>query len=173
MLVVASLAIAGAVLLSVASVGAGLTAVDVADPADRAGYRIMAWFMGAVAGIIGIIGGLGLVGSLSAVVAERRREVGVLAAIGASPLRLASLLAGEAVASALLAWLGALALWPVISVPLGSQVGEALADVAIVPVYGPEFIGLLAGLLVMGLVAAAAPALSVSRLHVARSLGYE
>ncbi len=173
LLVVTSLAIAGGLFLAVTSVAAGLSAVQADEGAAVAGYRILSWFMGAVAALIGVIGGLGLVTSLSAVVVERRRELGVLAAIGASPPRLAALLAGEAVASAFLAWLGALILWPILAVPLGTQVGEALTGVGVMPAYGFEAALLLAGFVVIGLAASGVPTLRISRLHVARSLGYE
>lgn len=172
-LVVTALGIAGALYLAVTSIGVGLSAIDGAAEADVIGYRIMAWFMGAVAAVIGAIGALGLLTGLSAVAVERRRELGVLAAVGATPARLAALLAGEALATAVLAWVAALMAWPLIAVPLGSQVGEALADVGVSPVYGPEAGALLVVLVGIALAAAVVPAIGVSRIPVARALGYE
>ena len=48
--------------------------------------------------VVGAVGGLGLMTTMSIAVLERRRELGVLRAIGASPLAVSLIVVGEGVA---------------------------------------------------------------------------
>jgi putative ABC transport system permease protein len=66
--------------------------------------------------VIAGVGGLGLATSLSLNVMERRREMGVLRAIGATPGTVAAMVAGEGLVAGLIGWaLAALAAGPVTS----------------------------------------------------------
>ena len=63
-----------------------------------------------LAALIALVGAIGLAGTLSINVLERRREIGVMRAIGASGLTIASLFIGEGLILGLLAWLIAIPL---------------------------------------------------------------
>src|SRR5580700_10401695 len=71
-------------------------------------------FLVIVSSIIAAIGGLGLMTTMSLNVLERRREMGVLRAIGASPVVVWLIIVTEGIAVGLLGWfLAALAAGPV------------------------------------------------------------
>ena len=64
--------------------------------------------------IIGGVGGLGLMTTMSVNVLERRREMGVLRAIGATPRMIALIVVAEGLIVGVLSWLlASLAAWPV------------------------------------------------------------
>jgi putative ABC transport system permease protein len=70
-------------------------------------------FLVVISGIIAAVGGLGLATTMSLNVMERRREMGVLRAIGASPLVVIGIIVAEGVVIGVMSWfLAALAAWP-------------------------------------------------------------
>jgi putative ABC transport system permease protein len=70
-------------------------------------------FLVVISGIIAAVGGLGLATTMSLNVMERRREMGVLRAIGASPSVVMGIIVAEGVAIGVMSWiLAALAAWP-------------------------------------------------------------
>ena len=70
-------------------------------------------FLIAISGIIAVVGGLGLATTMSLNVMERRREMGVLRAIGASPSVVMGIIVAEGVVIGVMSWiLAALAAWP-------------------------------------------------------------
>src|SRR5207248_700836 len=72
--------------------------------------------------LIGGVGGLGLMTTMSVNVLERRREMGVLRAIGASPRTIWLMLIAEGSVVGLIAWaLASIAAWP-----LGNALGAFL-----------------------------------------------
>ena len=66
--------------------------------------------------LIAFVGAIGLAGTLSINVLERRREIGVMRAIGASSFQIARLFVGEGLILGLMAW--------VIAIPLSVPVGQ-------------------------------------------------
>jgi putative ABC transport system permease protein len=71
-------------------------------------------FLIVVSCLLGGVGGLGLTTTMSLNVLERRREMGILRAIGASPRVVWSIVVAEGLVIGLLSWvLAALAAWPV------------------------------------------------------------
>jgi putative ABC transport system permease protein len=85
-------------------------------------FGIILTLLAAVAVIMGMVGAIGLSGALSLSVLERRREIGVMRAIGASSLRIALLFIGEGLTLGLLSWLIALPF----SIPAGYGMSKAL-----------------------------------------------
>jgi putative ABC transport system permease protein len=85
-------------------------------------FGIILTLLAAVAIVMGMVGAMGLSGALSLSVLERRREIGVMRAIGASSLRIATLFIGEGLALGLLSWLIALPF----SIPAGYGMSQAL-----------------------------------------------
>ncbi|MCM3871635.1 MAG: FtsX-like permease family protein [Pyrinomonadaceae bacterium] len=131
-------------------------------------------FLIVMSGIIGGVGGLGLMTTMSLNVMERRREMGLLRAIGASPGFVWTIVVAEGVLVGLLSWaLAALVAWPV-----SKLVGNFLTRVVFQT--GLEFAfetrGLFIWLAVSVLVSAAAsfiPAWRASRFTVREALAYE
>jgi putative ABC transport system permease protein len=124
--------------------------------------------------IIGCVGGLGLMTTMSVNVLERRREMGILRAIGATPKMVGFIIVTEGLIVGLLSWIiAALAAWPV-----SKFVGDALVRLLFRDgldfVFAPS--GLVIWLLVsigLGLIATALPAWTASKVTVREALAYE
>jgi putative ABC transport system permease protein len=131
-------------------------------------------FLVVMSGIIVVVGGLGLATTMSLNVMERRREMGVIRAIGARPSTVWLIVVTEGVAVGVLSWaLAALAAWPVSKV-----VGDALVRLAFHSKLDSLFQlqGLFIWLAVSVLFSAAAsflPAWSASQITVREALAYE
>jgi putative ABC transport system permease protein len=74
--------------------------------------------------VIAMVGGIALSGALSLNVIERRREIGVMRAIGASSANIGFLFVGEGLLLGLLSWLIAVPL----SIPAGRAMSEAMGQ---------------------------------------------
>ena len=124
--------------------------------------------------IVGGVGGLGLMTTMSLNVLERRREMGVMRALGATPRIVWVMIVAEGVAIGLLSWtIAALLAWPVSKV-----VGDSLVRVMFRS--GLDFtfepLGLLIWMLVsiaLSAVASFLPAWKASRVTVREALAYE
>jgi putative ABC transport system permease protein len=123
--------------------------------------------------ILAVVGGLGLAATMSLNVLERRREMGVLRAIGAPPRAVWFIVAAEAVVTSVMSWaIAALAAWPL---------SRALGDFMVRGVFGTaldfrfEPLGLAAWLSVsifLGAGASLLPAWRASRMTVREALAY-
>ncbi|MDH3675475.1 MAG: ABC transporter permease [Anaerolineae bacterium] len=89
-----------------------------------AGMYIVIGMLAGMAVIIAIVGGIALSGALSINVLERRREIGVMRAIGGASSQILWVFLGEGL---LLAWLSWLIAWP-LSIPLGRLMTTGLQD---------------------------------------------
>jgi len=131
-------------------------------------------FLILVACIIGGVGGLGLMTTMSLNVLERRREMGVLRAIGASSGMVWLMIVAEGTLIGLLSWsLAALAAWPV---------SKGLGDLMVMLILksGLDFYFAPAGLLIwlgvsifLGAVSSFVPAWRASQRPVREAIGYE
>jgi putative ABC transport system permease protein len=123
--------------------------------------------------LLALIGGLGLASMLTVNVLERTRELGVMRAIGATPLVILKIIVGEGVLTAAMSWFVALLL----SLPLTRALDMLAAQMFGAPL--PFTISVMAAAMWLGLVlviaatASAAPALRASRLVVRQALAYE
>jgi putative ABC transport system permease protein len=129
--------------------------------------------LGAMAIIIGLVGGVALSGILSLNVLERRREIGVMRAIGASSAAIAGMFIGEGVLLAWLSWLIAV----VLSIPAGygfTQVLSEVADNDIIFKYTPTgpFYWLIM-VTILAVIASWFPAHRAARISVRESLAYQ
>ena len=124
--------------------------------------------------IVGGVGGLGLMTTMSLNVLERRREMGVMRALGATPRIVWLMIVAEGVVIGVLSWaIAALLAWPV-SKAIGNSFVAALFHSGLDFTFEP--IGLLIWLLVsIGLSALASflPAWKASRITVREALAYE
>ena len=127
-----------------------------------------------MSGILACVGGLGLMTTMSLNVMERRREMGVLRAIGATPRAVWLLVAAEGCAIGVLSWvLAAAAAWPVSSA-LGNFLLQAMFRIGID--FSFELRGLfvwLAVSVVLSLHASFLPAWHASRSTVREAIGHE
>jgi len=157
----------------------GVRALGSASKADgRFGFdqhMVMIYvFLIVVSCILAGVGGLGLMTTMSLSVLERRREMGVLRAIGASPTVVCLIVVAEGVVIGVLSWaLAALTAWPV-----SRAVGNLL--VRLILRSGLDFYFELRGLLVwlavslcLCAVASFLPAWHASRQSVREAVGYE
>lgn len=131
-------------------------------------------FLVVMSGIIVVVGGLGLATSMSLNVMERRREMGVLRAIGATPSVVLRIIVTEGVAIGVMSWiLAALAAWP-----FSRYLGNILLWLLFKgkPDFSFQFQGLfiwLAVAIFFSAIASFLPAWSAARLTVREALAYE
>jgi putative ABC transport system permease protein len=131
-------------------------------------------FLVVISGIIAAVGGLGLATTMSLNVMERRREMGILRAIGASPSIVVGIIVAEGVVIGVMSWmLAALAAWP-----LSRVAGNFLAFLIFKSKLDSVFrlqglwIWLAFSILSAG-AASLLPARSAAKLTVREALGYE
>jgi putative ABC transport system permease protein len=123
--------------------------------------------------LMAIVGSMGLSGTLSINVIERRREIGVMRAVGASSRDVGFVFTGESLMLGLTSWLFAL--------PIGLSVGPpfvlALGDVIEFPAeYYPATHGVwiwLGIVIVLSIIASWVPSRRATRISVNESLAYE
>jgi putative ABC transport system permease protein len=123
--------------------------------------------------LIAAVGAIALAGTLSINVLERRREIGVMRAIGASSITIAGLFIGEGLLLGLIAW--------VIAIPLSIPVGEAFSAVIgqvikFDVIYQFSWNGALTWLIiivVLSVLGSLLPAIRATRVSVRESLAYE
>jgi len=157
----------------------GLRAVASQSNADsRIGFdehMLMLYvFLMVVAAVIVLVGGLGLMTTMSLNVLERRREMGVLRAIGATPSAVWLIVAAEGAVIGLMSWaLAAAAAWPVSRFTGSVLIGRMSRG-------GLDFVFEPAGLLIwlaaaigLSVIASFLPAWHASRGAVAEALMYE
>lgn len=136
-------------------------------------FGIIISLLAAMAVIIAIVGSIGLSGVLSLSVLERRREIGVMRAIGASSGKISWLFIGEGLILGLLSWLIALPL----SLPAGYAMTQAMGaalQTEIVYRYTPTgAIYWLAIIVVLSIIASWFPARGATRISVRESLAYQ
>jgi putative ABC transport system permease protein len=136
-------------------------------------FRMFTVLFGIMAVVIGAVGGVALGGVLTLNVLERRREIGVMRAIGSSSGVIAGLFIGEGLILGWLSWLIALPF----SIPAGQLMTGALGAVlggSLVYKYNP--LGTLYWFLivsVLSVVASLLPARGATRVSVRESLAYE
>ena len=131
-------------------------------------------FLIVMSAIIGCVGGLGLMTTMSLNVLERRREMGVLRAIGATPRTVWAMVIVEGLVIGVLSWtIAALLAWPVSKFVGDSLIGMMFRS-------GLDFtfepLGLVIWLLVSIVLSALAsfvPAWRASRVTVREALAYE
>ena len=131
-------------------------------------------FLIVMSAIIGCVGGLGLMTTMSLNVLERRREMGVLRAIGATPRTVWAMVIAEGLVMGVLSWtMAALFAWPV-----SKLIGDSLVSMMFRS--GLDFtfeaLGLVIWLVVsvvLSAVASFVPAWRASRATVREALAYE
>ena len=139
-----------------------------------AGFAIIINLLAVMAVVIALVGGVGLSGIISLSVLERRREIGVMRAIGASSWQVIRLFVGEGVLLGLLSWLIA---WP-LSIPAAYGLTTQALSLALNQQLAYRFtpIGAVVWLVIITLlavIASALPARKAARISVQESLMYQ
>jgi putative ABC transport system permease protein len=124
--------------------------------------------------LLALVGGMGLMGTMSINVLERRREIGVLRAIGASNRSVAQVFILEGVAIGVLSW----AFGSLLAIPIGQglsqAIGRAIMGVPLSFSYSLPGTGLWLGIVVLlSALASFIPARSAAKLTVREVLAYE
>ncbi len=124
--------------------------------------------------LVAAVGGLGLMTTMSLNVLERRREIGVMRAVGATTAKVLLVILGEGMVIGLLSWVLAVLL----SFPLTNLVanvsGQIFIETPLTVVYSLRGIGIWLGIvMVITAVAAGLPALQATDLPVNQVLAYE
>ena len=136
-------------------------------------FSILTTMLLAMSALIAAVGAIGLAGTLSINVLERRREIGVMRAIGASSPVIASIFIGEGLLLGLIAW--------AIAIPLSIPVGQLFATVIgqviqFDVIYQFSWSGALTWLIivmVLSILGSVLPAIRATRVSVRESLAYE
>ncbi len=135
---------------------------------------ILANVLSAFSLLLVLVGALGLLSALMLSVLERRREIGVLKAMGATPGRVRRSFILEGVVIALLSWItGSL-----LAIPAGSILGKLLGEISfrmpLVPAYLPwVFPATLMGALLLAYLASLLPSHRAATLSVRETLAME
>jgi putative ABC transport system permease protein len=129
--------------------------------------------LGVMAVVIGSVGSIALSGALSLSVMERRREIGVMRAIGASSWTIFRLFIGEGL---ILGWLSWLIAFP-LSIPVGRGMSQAIGSVLQSDLFytfspvGPVL--WLVIITILSIVASGLPARGATKISVRESLAYQ
>ena len=129
--------------------------------------------LGVMAVVIGAVGSIALSGALSLSVMERRREIGVMRAIGASSWTIFRLFIGEGL---LLGWLSWLVAFP-LSIPIGRIMSQAIGSARETEFFytfspaGPVL--WLVIITILSIVASWLPARGATKISVRESLAYQ
>ncbi len=136
-------------------------------------FNFLVILLGFLAVMIGAVGSIALSGALFLSVMERRREIGVMRAIGASSWSIFRLLIGEGLILGWLSWLVALPL----SIPAGQLMVKALGaafQLDIVYQFTPRgAIMWLVVITILSVIASCLPAFGAMRISVRESLAYQ
>ena len=157
----------------------GVRALNSLSSADRrVGFdehmRMIYVFLVVMSGVLAAVGGLGLMTTMSLNVLERRREMGVLRAIGASPRMVWLIVVAEAVSIGTSSWALAALLAGPFSRTIADLLARGLFRTGLDFVFEPA--GVVVWLAVCVLLAAVAsllPAWHASRCPVREAIGYE
>ncbi len=140
----------------------------------RGGFDILLYLLLSMAGLAALVGGFGLMGTMSINVIERRREIGVMRATGATSPAVATIFVVEGVLLGILSWLFAVPLSYPGAYTFSNVIGQTLFELPFEFVYSVN--GMLLWLLVVVVLSTLAslwPALRATKVSVRESLAYE
>jgi putative ABC transport system permease protein len=138
----------------------------------QADAYLLYYLLYALALVVGVVGALGLANALVTSVLERRREIGLLRAMGASGRRVAQVFWVESLSLGALSWL----IGAMLGLPLAWAFVQTFAwtvmpvDFSLEPL---AFAASLVAVLAIATIASVAPAWRASRLRIATALRYE
>jgi putative ABC transport system permease protein len=123
--------------------------------------------------LIAVVGGIGLMGSLGISVVERRREIGVMRAIGAGSGSIRGIMILEGVLQGLLSFIVAVPLAYLLAQPLARALGQTMLGIDLDYAFNyPMIIIWLLAILMIAVIASIIPSRSATRVSVRESLAY-
>ena len=140
----------------------------------RGGFDIVLYLLLAMAFLAAVVGGLGMMSTMSINVLERRREIGVMRATGATSSAVAAIFVVEGVLLGVLSWLFAVPLSVPLARLLSDVIGEELMYTSLEFTYSMS--GMMFWLLtviVLSALSSLGPALQATRVSVREALAYE
>jgi putative ABC transport system permease protein len=138
------------------------------------GFDIIIQLLAIMAVVIALVGGVGLSGVLSLSVLERRREIGVMRAIGASSWQVILLFVGEGILLGLISWLVALPLSIPAAYGLSTFGLSFVLNQQLAYQFTPTGAGLwLVIITMLAIFASALPARGAAKVSVRESLSYQ
>jgi putative ABC transport system permease protein len=140
----------------------------------RSIFNVLVGLLFLIAALLVVVGSIGLMGAMSLNVIERRREIGVMRAIGASNRTIARIVVAEGLIVGLLSWVLSAVLALPLSWGLSHVIGVAFVQVPLSFTF--SIIGLLIWLLlviVLSVLASLLPARGAWRVSVREALAYE
>lgn len=158
--------------LSRAGMAPAVTTIQQIVQRNQSEFQIVDILLYAVAAIVALVGTLGLLNTLTTSILERRREIGVLRAIGATRRQIAAISWREGAALALIASGFAAVLGIPCSYAFVSLISSVLVPVPFA--FSVPALGLmLLFVLILASVASVGPALSAARIRIVETLRYE
>jgi putative ABC transport system permease protein len=137
-------------------------------------FNIVTVILLIMAFLLATVGSLGLMGTMSINVLERRREIGVLRAIGASDRAVIRLFVIEGVVISVIAWAGSIVLAQPMSRAMSYVVGMNFAKLPLSYVFDLRALPLwLTIAVVVSALSSLVPARAAARLSVRETLAYE
>jgi putative ABC transport system permease protein len=151
---------------------ANVIGVNLIRETNKYQFNLLVNILLTMAVLAAIVGSLGLAGTMSINVMERKREIGMMRAIGAASPTVAGIFIGEGLLIGVISWLLAIPF----SIPGGILMDGALSE-AIVPVnFAFSIQGAFTWLVIVSVLAVIAslwPAIRATRISVRESLAYE
>ncbi len=128
----------------------------------------------AMAVLVAAVGGIGMASTMSLNVIERRREIGVMRAVGAGTWTVLQVVLVEGLLIGILSWIVALSLSVPLTLLVGNVIGDLLIQTPLELTLSPAGVAIwLAIVAVVASIASAIPALEASELPVHQVLAYE
>jgi putative ABC transport system permease protein len=141
---------------------------------NRNTFRAVTYLLLAMAVLATMVGGIGLMGTMSINVVERRREIGVMRAVGAGSGLIAGLFVGEGMFLGLISWLCAVPVSYPIARAFSRLIGQVLLRRPLDFRYAAGEVQLwLAIVLLLSALSSLWPALRATQLSVREALTYE
>jgi putative ABC transport system permease protein len=138
------------------------------------GYTIIINLLAVMAVVIALVGGVGLSGIISLSVLERRQEVGVMRAIGASSWQVVRLFVGEGILLGFISWLIALPVSIVVAYFFVTQGLSLALNQQLVYQFTPQGAVIwLVIITILAIIASTLPARGAARISVRESLSYQ
>ncbi len=127
-----------------------------------------------MAALVAAVGGLGLMSTMGLNVLERRREIGVMRAVGATSSKVLLIILGEGIVMGLLSWLLAMLLAVPLTTLVANVSGQIFLETPLALTFSGQGMALWLGIVVIiTAVASSIPALQATELPVNQVLAYE
>jgi putative ABC transport system permease protein len=137
-------------------------------------FYIIVTLLMLMAALVAAVSGLGLASTMSLNVLERRREIGVMRAVGATSMKVLQVILGEGVFSGLLSWGLAIVLSIPMTTVIGNVAGMTFIETPLEIAYSWSGAAWWLGIvLVLTVVASSLPAISATEMPVNEVLAYE